>query len=101
MTEGRREILRICVALGEVFDGLGTWRFGLSLAQQQTSQLSPARASRTVPIGRSKISLVGVLFLVPVDLFVSYGFISNIGLFTQVGVLLIIFFVFSLGVAIP
>src|SRR3989442_6896342 len=48
-----------------------------------------------------KISLIGVLILVPVDLFVSYGFISNVGLFTQSGVLLIIFFVFSLGVAIP
>jgi hypothetical protein len=48
-----------------------------------------------------KISLIGVLFLVPVDLFVSYAFISNIGLYTRITVLLIIFFVFSLGVAIP
>jgi len=48
-----------------------------------------------------KISLIGVLFLVPIDLFVSSAFISNIGLFTQIGALLIIFFVFSLGVAIP
>jgi hypothetical protein len=48
-----------------------------------------------------KISLIGVLFLVPIDLFVSSAFISNIGLFTQIGALLIIFFVFSLGAAIP
>ena len=70
-----------------------------SATTNKSAEPSPSESNRAN--WAFKISLVGVLFLVPVDLFVSYGFISNIGLFTQVGVLLIIFFVFSLGVAIP
>jgi hypothetical protein len=98
MAEGRRGDSADMCCSGRGTRGLrnlALWPVSGAITDK-SAEPSPNRANWAF-----KISLVGVLFLVPVDLFVSYAFISNIGLFTQIGVLLIIFFVLSLGVAIP